>query len=405
MDNRLIEKTGDKTSPIGFGAMRLPLKNGKIDRQKGKKLIYHAIDNGINFIDTAAIYGNGDSEKFLGEILEGEYKDKVFISTKLPAYKIKKYEDMERILEEQLKRLNRNSIDYYMLHNIDLNTMNKLLEKDVLKFLRKSKKENKIKHVGFSYHGKAEEFPLLVDSYDWDCVMLQYNYVDNTSQINKEGIEYASKKGLGIFVMEPLKGGILAHEMPEKAQKIFRKNDPSKSNAQWSLEWLLNQKEITCIFSGMNEKKQIDENINIAKNMRINSLSKDDLRVYGEIKDIINQSLKINCSGCGYCMPCPLKINIPECIKIYNEKYLFNQKGIISKSLMDYYTTVGGLMNQPTNAGLCINCGKCTRNCPQNIDIPEELSRIKKEFEGHGFPLKVKFVKYIGLPLYQKFQN
>lgn len=403
MKKRLIKKTGDKVSPLGFGAMRLPLKNGKIDREVAKKLIYHGIDNGINFIDTAALYGNGDSEKFLGEVLVGEYKDKVLLSTKLPVYKIKKYEQMEKTLNKQLERLNRDSIDYYFLHNIDLENMNRLLKLDVIKFLTKAKKEGKIKHVGFSYHGKSREFPLIVDSYDWDCVMVQYNFMDSNTQVDIDGIKHAHEKGLGIFIMEPLKGGILAGKMPNKASEILNKQDPEKSTAEWSLSWVLNHPEVSCVLSGMNERSQIDENIAIASKVESNSLTSDEIETLDKVKEVMQDLLKINCTSCGYCMPCPRKVNIPECIKIYNEKYLFNQKGLLTDAFINYFTSVGGVMNEKGNAGLCTSCGVCIDKCPQHLNIPKELKKVKKEFEGHGFNFKLWFIKNIGMPIYQKF--
>lgn len=403
MKTRVIEKNQDEISQLGFGAMRLPSKNGKIDKKEAKKQIYQSIDNGINIIDTAAIYGMGNSEKFLGEILQGEYKDKVKISTKLPAFTIKKYEDMEKTLNQQLERLNRDTIDYYLLHNIDLKTMKRLVKKDVFKFIEKAKKEGKIKYIGFSYHGKADEFIDLVDLYDWDVAMVQYNYFDDNSQINFEGIHYASQKGMGIFVMEPLKGGILAGKIPEEAEKRFKKANPNKTMAQWSFEWILNHEEITCVFSGMNTIEQIEENIEIAKDIEPHSLSLEEMETIEYVKRIFKNLIKINCTTCGYCMPCPQNVNIPECMKIYNEKYLFNQKGLFSKSLINYFTTVGGVMNTPTNAGLCNGCGKCLRKCPQHLDIPKELLKVQKEFEGPGFKLKLWFIKNIGMPIYQKF--
>lgn len=403
MDKRLIKKTGDEISALGFGAMRLPQKNNKIDREISKKLIYHAIDNGVNFIDTAAIYGNGDSERFLGEILVNEYKNKVFLSTKLPVYKIKKYEQMEKTLNKQLERLNRDSIDYYFLHNIDLANLKGLFNIGVVDFLNKSKKEGKIKHVGFSYHGKAKEFKSLIDSYDWDCVMVQYNFMDSNTQIDIEGIKYASQKGIGIFVMEPLKGGLLAGRMPNKASKILYNADPCKSTAEWSLSWVLNHPEITCVLSGMNDINQVDENIAIASKVKSNSLTEKESETLKNVKKIMQDLLKINCTGCGYCMPCPQKVNIPECIKLYNEKYLFEQKGLLTDALINYFTSVGGIMNEKAYAGLCNSCGKCMKNCPQHLNIPKELKKVQKEFEGYGFKFKSWFVKNIGLPIYQKF--
>ncbi len=399
MQYRLIEKTGDEISPLGFGAMRLPLKNGKVNRELAKKQIYHAIDSGINFIDTAYLYG--DSETFLGEVLHGEYKDKVKLCTKLPSINVRKYEDMEKFLDEQLKRLQRNSIDYYLIHSVDLKTMNRLLKRDLLKFISRAKDEGKIKHIGFSYHGPKEEFEEVIDCYDWDVVMIQYNYFDDNVQVSMEGIEYAASKGMGIFVMEPLKGGILAGKMPSESETIFRKVNPKKSNAQWALEWVLNNPSITCVLSGMNSIEQIDENIAIARKTTPLSLSFEEMETIEYVKRSLRDSLKINCSTCGYCMPCPQGVNIPECMRIYNEKYLFEHKGLFNQSLVDYFQYVGGIMGNASNAGMCNGCGKCLRKCPQKLDIISELKKVKKEFEFPGMGYVSLFVKKIGFPFYK----
>lgn len=398
MENRLIKKTGDELSPLGFGAMRLPLKNGKIDRQKAKQQIYHAIDNGVNFIDTAYLYG--DSEKFLGEVLQGEYKNKVKLCTKLPSFNVRKYEDMENFLDEQLKRLQRDSIDYYLIHSVDLKSLNRLLKKGLIEFLNKAKSEGKIQHAGFSYHGVKEEFDLLIDCYDWDVVMVQYNYFDENVQASVEGIEYAASKGMGVFVMEPLKGGILAGKMPEKAEEIFRKANPDKSNAAWALQWVLNNRNVTSVISGMNSISQIDENIAVADKTLPMSMSFEELETVELVKRVMKNSLKINCSTCGYCMPCPRDVNIPECLKIYNEKYLFEHKGFLNQASMDYYQYLCGISGKATNAGNCNGCGKCLRKCPQKLDIVSELDKVRKEFEFPGFKLVLFFVRTIGLPAY-----
>ena len=400
MQYRLIEKTGDELSALGFGAMRLPLKNGKVNRDLAKKQIYHAIDNGINFIDTAYLYG--DSEKFLGEVLKGEYKDRVKICTKLPSIHVRKYEDMENYLAEQLERLQRDSIDYYLIHSVDLKSANRLLKKGLIEFLSKAQSEGKIKHVGFSYHGAKEEFDLLIDAYDWDVVMVQYNYFDENVQASVEGIEYAASKGMGIFVMEPLKGGILAGKMPKEAEDIFKKANPDKSTAEWALQWVLNNRNVTSVLSGMNSIDQIDENIRIADNTTPMSMSFEELETVELVKRVMRNSLKINCSTCGYCIPCPRGVNIPECLKVYNEKYLFEHKGFFNESLIDYFQFFGGLMGKESYAGLCNGCGKCLRKCPQKLDIVSELKKVKKEFEFPGFKFAVFFIKKIGFPIYKQ---
>ena len=400
MQNRLIKKIGVEVSPLGFGAMRLPLKNGKIDRELATEQIHYAIDNGVNLIDTAYLYG--DSEKFLGEVLQGEYKDRVMISTKLPSINVRKYEDMEYFLSEQLKRLQRDCIDFYLIHSVDLKTMNRLIKRGLFEFLNKAKREGKVKYVGFSYHGVKEEFDLLIDGYDWDVVMVLYNYFDENVQASIEGIEYAASKGMGVFVMEPLKGGILAGKMPKDAEEIFKDADPTKTTAQWALQWVLNNRNVSCVFSGMNSMDQLKDNLAVADKTTPMSMTFEELETVELVKRVMKNSLQINCSTCGYCMPCPRNVNIPECIKIYNEKYLFDHKGFMNESFMDYFQYVGGVMGKAGNAGLCNACGKCLRKCPQKLDIPNELKKVKKEFEFPGMKYILAVAKSIGIPAYNQ---
>lgn len=399
MQNRIITKTGDEIYPLGFGAMRLPQKNGKIDRNAARELIYYAIDNGVNFIDTAYLYG--DSETFLGEILTPEIRSKIKLCTKLPSIHVRKYEDMETILDEQLNRLQIDCIDYYLIHAVDLKTINRLIKRDLIKFLNKAKADGKIRHTGFSYHGPKEDFETVIDAYDWDVVMIQYNYFDENVQASAEGIEYAASKGMGILVMEPLKGGILAGKMPKEAEEIFKKANPTKSNAQWAMEWVLNNGNITCVLSGMNSIEQLNDNLDIAEKTAPLSMSFEDMETIELVKRVMRNSLKINCSTCGYCMPCPQGVNIPTCLRIYNEKYLFNHKGFVNQSLIDYYQYAGGIMGNEGNAGLCNGCGKCLRKCPQKLDIVSELKTVKKEFEFPGFKYILLLVQHIGFPIYR----
>ena len=399
MQYRIIKKNGDKISPLGFGAMRLPSKNGKIDRVKASELIFKAIDNGVNFIDTAYLYG--DSETFLGEILTPEIRSKVRICTKLPSINVRKYEDMENLLNEQLERLKIDYIDYYLIHAVDLKTVNRLIKRDLFKFISKAKSDGKIKYIGFSYHGPKEEFEIIIDGYDWDVVMVQYNYFDENVQASMEGIEYAASKGMGILVMEPLKGGILAGKMPKDAEEIFKKANPNKSNAQWAMQWVLNNRNVTCVLSGMNTMEQLEENLAVANQTTPLSMSFEEMETVELVKRVMRNALKINCSTCGYCMPCPQGVNIPECIKIYNEKYLFDHKGLFNQSAVDYFQYVGGIMGNSGNAGKCNACGKCLRKCPQKLDIIAELKKVKKEFEFPGMDYALSFVQHVGFLIYR----
>ena len=367
MQYRLIKKTGDEISPLGFGAMRLPLKNGKIDRAEAQKLIFHAIDNGINFIDTAYLYG--DSETFLGEILP-DIRSNVKICTKLSAINVRKYDDMEPLLDEQLRRLNIDCIDYYLIHSVDLKNMNRLLKRDLIKFIEKAKSDGKIKHIGFSYHGPKEEFRDVVDCYDWEIVMVQYNYFDENIQASVEGIEYAASKGMGILVMEPLKGGILAGKMPEEVEKVFRKSNPNKSNAQWALEWVLNNRNVTCVLSGMNNFEQLNENLDVARRTTPMSMSFEELETVELAKRVMRNSLKINCSTCGYCMPCPAGIMINQCARMSLMLRRAPSEAWLTPDMQAEMKKIEG----------CLECKKCMSKCPYELNTPELL---KKNYEDY----------------------
>ena len=410
MVKRVVKKNGDEIFPLGLGAMRLPTKNNSIDRDSAKEFILYAINNGVNYIDTAYAYHGGESESFLGEILslsdsDGvKYRDKVKLSTKLPSWMVRSREDMDAFLNEQLRKLQTDVIDYYYVHSVDLSTILRLKELGLYEFLEKVKSEGKIKNIGFSYHGSPNEFNDLIDDFNWDMVLIQYNYLDVNAQAGIRGIRYAYENDVAVFVMEPLKGGLLAGELPKEVSDLFASVDSNKSSVDWALSWVLNQKEITCVLSGMGSLEQIKENMDIAKRVEVNSLSDKELDILDKAQAIFNSMMKINCTGCGYCLPCPKGVNIPDCFNVYNEKYLFDKKllGIFPGAMANYYMIVGGITNKQSSAGLCNHCGRCKRLCPQSIDIPNELDRVKSEFEKLGFNYQIKFIKNIAMPSINK---
>ena len=371
MVKRVVKKNGDELFPLGIGAMRLPTKNNSIDRDSAEEFILYAINHGVNYIDTAYAYHGGESESFLGEILsltDGDgvkYRDKVKLSTKLPSWMVRSRDDMGAFLNEQLRKLQTDCIDYYYVHSVDLSTINRLKKLGLYEFLENARSEGKIRNIGFSYHGSPNEFNDLIDD------------------------------------------GLLAGELPEDISDLFASVDSDKSSVDWALSWIFNQKEITCVLSGMGSLEQIKENMAIAERVEVGSLSDDEIDVLDEAQAIFNSMMKINCTGCGYCLPCPKGVNIPDCFNVYNEKYLFNKKafGIIPHAMVNYYMVVGGITNKQASAGLCNHCGRCKRLCPQSLDIPNELDRVKSEFEMLGFNYQIKFVKNIAMPSINKISK
>lgn len=397
MKKRLIEKNGDHISQLGFGAMRLPINK---DYEKSKELVRKGIDNGINYIDTAFLYGLGKNERFIADVLKDGYRNKVKIATKLPGYTVKKEEDLYNYLDKQLKLLDVDCIDYYYLHSVDLKIIRRLEKRNVFEFLDRAKSEGKIKNACFSYHGKSSEFNEIIDKYEWDACLVQFNYFDENMQVNYDNIKYAKSKGMGIFIMEPLKGGLLA-KLPEDCEEILKNTDSDKTPAQWSFSWLYNMPEITCVLSGMENMKDLESNIKIANQAEPNSLKKEELEAIDNVKKLMKNRLPINCSTCGYCMPCKYGVNIPEAFQKLNDKYLFNENGI--KSLIEYMVMLGGIHNEASNAGLCTHCNKCIPSCTQNLNIPEELNKVKKEYEKPGFKQLVWISKKILYPVFSKY--
>ncbi len=400
MQKRTVKKTGDELSALGFGAMRLPTKNGMIDKQMAKEQIYYAIDHGVNFIDTAVPYHGGGSEPFLGEILAGQYRDKVKISTKMPQWSVKKYEDMEKHLNQQLKNLQMDCIDYYFIHSLGKSSFERIEKLGLLKFLYKAKKDGKIKYTGFSFHDTRDAFKPIVDAYDWDACMLQFNYVDENSQAGIDGAEYAHSKGMAVIAMEPLKGGKLAGDMPLKAAEIWDKSEINRTPADWAFRWVLNHPEITCVISGMNSMDQVKENLEIANYTVPDSLTHNELELYTQVKQVFTDLMKINCTTCGYCLPCPAGVDIPGCFDLYNDKYLFKDR----TAGVTYILRMGGIFNDgQSHAGLCNGCGKCLRACPQKLEIPELLNEVSNDLGGRGFNLKVKLMGSVGMPIMNGF--
>lgn len=376
---RELGKTGEKLSILGYGCMRYPQKDGKIDEERTEKQIIQAIEQGVNYFDTAYIYHGGKSESILGKILSKGYRDKVKIATKLPPYLIHSRKDMDKVLDTQLKRLNTDHIDFYLIHALpSMASWERLKGLGLFEFLETVKKQGKINHIGFSYHGDKEDFKKIVDDYKWDFCQIQYNYLDENYQAGKEGLEYAASKNLGVIVMEPLRGGNLVGKMPPEVKKLWDKSPVKRTPAEWALRWVWNHPEVTLLLSGMNEEAHIDENTRIASEASPKSLTNDELKLIDEVKNVYSKKMKVGCTGCNYCMPCPAGVNIPSCFSYYNNSSLFNERGT---RYMYMAFSSGAMGGSPSYASQCIDCGKCEKLCPQNLPIRRHLSDVSEDME------------------------
>ncbi len=382
------DKYGNRISVLGYGCMRFTTKMGKIDFEKAEKEIMTAYNAGVNYYDTAYIYPG--SEVLIGEIFEkNNIRDKVHIATKLPQYMIKTKDDIEKYFTEELKRLRTDYIDYYLMHMLaDIKSWEKLKALGIEEWIKEKKESGKIKQIGFSYHGNSDMFCKLIDGYDWDFCQIQYNYLDENSQAGRTGLNYAASKGIPIVIMEPLRGGRLANNLPEKAQKLFEKYEIKRTPAEWAFRWLWNQKEIMCVLSGMNSIQMIEENIKNASTSEIGELTEKDEELLKEVVAAINEKMKVPCTGCRYCMPCPKNVDIPGTFSAYNKKY---SDGMFTA--LKEYVMCTAMRKDSTAASNCIGCGKCEQHCPQNIQIRKELKNAKKELEGPVYKMAKKLIQ------------
>jgi len=378
MQYRTDKKSGNELSILGFGCMRFPRNLTQTDFNRTEQLIVKAFQEGVNYFDTAYAYGG--SEETLGAILaRNNLREKVYLATKLPLAKCKTYNDFESLFQTQLERLYTDYIDYYLMHNLsDVNGWKRLCDLGIEKWIQEKMESGQIIDIGFSFHGIHDEFLKLLDVYDWDFCMLQYNYLNTNYQAGAAGLKKAAGKGLSVMVMEPLLGGKLATGLPKKAVDFFKTANSSLTPAAWALRWLWNQEEVTVVLSGMNELSQLEDNIETAKNATPGMLTTAENDAYESVINIIESSYKIPCTGCNYCMPCPQNVNIPACFSSYNVSYT---AGIISG--FHSHVTSTGLMNPHDNyaARNCKECGACEKKCPQHIPIAKSLKKVRKRLE------------------------
>lgn len=361
-----------KVSSLGFGAMRLPVNDNdpqNIKEEEAISMIRYAIDQGVNYIDTAYPYHGECSELLVGKALRDGYRDKVKLATKFPIWLPKTAEECPQYLEEQLEKLETECIDFYLVHNLNKGFWKKTKDLKVLDFLIEAKKQGKIKYIGFSFHDELPLFKEIIDSFPWDFCQIQLNYMDEDYQAGLEGLYYADMRNIPVIVMEPLQGGNLAKEPPQDIKAIWEKADKKRSPAQWGLRWVLNHPEVKLVLSGMSTMEQVKDNIKTMDRALPNSLTEKELILIEQVKNKYKEKVKVGCTDCKYCMPCPNDVNIPENFSLYNKASMYDHW---EKSKKAY----ANLKEKNLSANFCIECGQCEPQCPQGIPIIEKLKEV-----------------------------
>ncbi|RCX14803.1 hypothetical protein DFR58_11437 [Anaerobacterium chartisolvens] len=353
-------RTGLKVSRFGLGCMRFPSDEGE-----AIKMVRYALDNEVNYLDTAYIYG--ESERITGKALKDGYRNKAVLVTKNPIWKVERHEDFEKYLDEQLLRLGTDCIDVYLLHSLEYANWVKVKQLDGLTFLDKMVQKGKIRHKAFSFHGTEGLFKEIIDSYNWEMAQIQINILDQDYQAGVEGLKYAASKGTAMVIMEPLRGGYIANNIPQQAKRLIEAYPEKRTIVDWAFRWLYNMPEATVIISGTSTLDQLKDNIAIFEGAACNVMSKEDMELIAKIKEAYESNKSIGCTGCRYCMPCPQNVDIPEIFKLYNSI------NIMKEHWVDRDMYRNNIIPLSLGADQCIRCGVCMEHCPQGLDIPEKL--------------------------------
>lgn len=367
MEYRKIEKLGIDVSLLGFGCMRFPLqKDGKIDEKEAERMIDKAIAEGVNYIDTAYPYHNGDSEPFVGRVLSKYDRSSYYLATKLPCWEVKSVEDAKRIFDSQLKRLGQEYVDFYLLHALNRDRFNEMKELGIVEFCEELKEQGKIRYLGFSFHDDYPAFEEILTYRDWDFCQIQYNYMDTEEQAGDKGYDLTVKLDIPVIIMEPIKGGSLAI-LPEDITAMFKQSDEKASAASWALRWVGSHDNVKTVLSGMSTYEQVMDNLNTFGEFKY--LTEQDYHVVENVAATIRSRVKNGCTGCQYCMPCPLGVDIPRNFAIWNEYAMYGNEGYTRWNYFDNF-------NEENHAKHCIQCGKCEKVCPQGIAIRDNLKQV-----------------------------
>lgn len=371
MEYRNFGKTNFKPSALGFGCMRLPQIAGdesRIDEPEATRMVHYAIDQGVNYFDTAWSYHGGQSEVFLGKALQNGYREKVALATKMPSWLIEKQEDFDHYFSTQLERLQTDHIDFYLLHTMNQGFWDTYLKLNIFDWAEKQLADGKIRHLGFSFHDEYPVFEKILTGYDhWDFCQIQYNYMDTDYQAGERGLKLAAEHGLGVVVMEPLKGGKLAIEVPPNPVKnVFDQAETPRKPAEWALQWLWNQPEVGVVLSGMSTWEQVDLNLASASRSGVGSLSAEEVQIVEQVRDAWQGLSPVACTHCEYCLPCPSDVLIPQIFEIYNNSMMYDQQ---ERGQRAYQNQIA----EASRADACIECGTCEDLCPQHLTIIDYL--------------------------------
>ncbi len=384
MEYRQFGSLDWKVSALGFGCMRFPTENGDehIDEAEATRMLRCAIDHGVNYLDTAYPYHGGHSEPFLGRVLQDGYRDKVRLATKLPSWKIEDPDDFDRYLDEQLERLQTDHIDFYLLHALKRDWWHKLRDLGVIDWAEHAVADGRIGHLGFSFHDDYDAFTEIIDAYDWTFCQIQYNYMDVDNQAGTRGLKYAASRGIAVVVMEPLLGGRLV-DPPDSVQEIWdrapttRLGRPSRSPADWALQWLWHQPEVSVVLSGMSTMEHVRENVASAERSGVGTLTDQELALIEEVREQYEELCPIPCTRCGYCMPCPNGVDIPRNFHVYNQGVMYGDEAWARRAYAE--------IPEEKRASACVACLECEEHCPQSIPISEWMEQVHQVL-GEGAP-------------------